>query len=126
MGIAYTIDTPIRVSQFGIDSVISLLDDILIEQMRKLYCSKYAIAYQEITDKIEDFRAKRISSYLNLINTITEKKLEELKTATLEKKQEIKDYFNMDFYWQRWNLQKRGNPIGGKTHCREPIGGRSL
>jgi len=95
MGIAYTIDTPIRVSQFGIDSVISLLDDILIEQMRKLYCSKYAIAYQEITDKIEDFRAKRISSYLNLINTITEKKLEELKTATLEKKQEIKDYFNM-------------------------------
>jgi len=45
MGIAYTIDTPIRVSQFGIDSVISLLDDILIEQMRKLYCSKYAIAY---------------------------------------------------------------------------------
>ncbi len=95
MGIAYTVDTPLRVAQLGIDSVISLVDDILIEQMRKLYSSKYAIAYQEITDKIEDFRAKRISSYLNLINTIAEKKLEELKNATLEKKQEIKDYFNM-------------------------------
>ncbi|HUX53463.1 MAG TPA: hypothetical protein VMV56_03540 [Williamwhitmania sp.] len=95
MGIAYTLDTPLRVSPFGIDSVISLVDDILIEQMRKFYCSKYAIAYQEITDKIEDFRAKRISSYLNLINTIAEKKLEELKNVTLEKKQGIKDYFSM-------------------------------
>lgn len=95
MGIAYTLDTPLRVSPFGIDSVISLVDDILIEHMRKFYCSKYAIAYQEISDKIEDFRAKRISSYLNLINSIAEKKLEELKNVTLEKKQEIKDYFSM-------------------------------
>ena len=39
MGLGFTIDTPLKVSQFGIDSVISIVDDILIERMRKMYCT---------------------------------------------------------------------------------------
>jgi hypothetical protein len=95
MGIGFTIDTPLKVSQYGIDSVISIVDDILIEKLRKLYCGKYKIPYQEITDKTEDFRAKRITSYLNLLNKLAEKKFEELKDATAGKANEIKEYFNM-------------------------------
>ena len=30
MGTGFSIDTPIRVAQFGISSVISIMDDILI------------------------------------------------------------------------------------------------
>ena len=55
MGIGFTIDTPLKVSNYGIDSVISLVDDILLEKLRKLYCEKFTIPYQEITNKIEDF-----------------------------------------------------------------------
>ncbi len=95
MGIGFTIDTPLKVSQFGINSVISLVDDMLLEKLRKMYSEKFEIPYNEITDKIEDFRAKRITSYLNLINSQAEKKFEELKNATIGKGNEIKEYFNM-------------------------------
>ena len=75
MGIGFTIDTPLKVAQYGIDSVISLVDDILLEKLRKMYSEKFEVPYKEITDKIEDFRAKRITSYLNLIHNLAEKKV---------------------------------------------------
>lgn len=95
MGIGFTIDTPLKVSQYGIDSVISLVDDILLERLRKMYCGKYKIPYSEITEKCKDFRAQRITSYLNLINNLAEKKFEELKNVTVEKRSEVKKYFSM-------------------------------
>ena len=95
MGIGFTIDAALRVSQYGIDSVISLVDDILLEKLRKMYCDKFAIPYREITDDTEDFRAKRITSYLNLINNLAKKKFEELSDAAIEKSDEIKKYFDM-------------------------------
>ena len=82
MGIGFTVDTPLKVSQFGMDSVISLVDDILLEKLREMYCNKFKIPYTEITEKIEDFRAKRITSYLNLISELTEQKFEALKNFT--------------------------------------------
>lgn len=95
MGIGFTIDTPLKVSQFGIDSVISLVDDVLLEKLRKMYSEKFEVPYQEISEKFEDFRAKRITSYLNLLNDQAEKKFEEFKNVTHEKTQEIKEYFSM-------------------------------
>ncbi|MBT8260113.1 MAG: hypothetical protein KJN82_02270, partial [Bacteroidia bacterium] len=95
MGIGYTIDSPLRVAHLGMDSVISLVDDILLEKIRKMYSDKFEIPYKEITDKIDDFRAKRITSYLNLINDLVDKKIEDLKTITSEKRHELMEYFNM-------------------------------
>ncbi|MDF1549596.1 MAG: hypothetical protein P1P88_17345, partial [Bacteroidales bacterium] len=79
MGIGFTIDTPLKVSKYGINSVISLVDDILLEKLRKVYCGKYKIPYQEITEQTADYRAERIKSYLNLINDLAKKKFEEFK-----------------------------------------------
>lgn len=95
MGIGFTIDTPLKVAPYGIDSVISLVDDILMEKLRKMYCEKFQVPYQEITDKIEDFRAKRVTSYLNMIHQQAENKIEELKNITSEKIHDLKEYFNM-------------------------------
>ncbi len=95
MGVSFTIDTPLKVSKYGIDSVISLVDDSLFEKLRKMYSEKFEVPYHEITDKIDDFRAKRITSYLNFVNEHAEKKIEEIKNATAEKTNEIKEYFNM-------------------------------
>ena len=70
MGTGFTIDTPIRVAPFGISSVISLVDDALIEQIRKFYCGKYDMEYAAISKNNDDYRAKRITAYLNLIDEI--------------------------------------------------------
>lgn len=95
MGIGFTIDTPLKVAQYGMDSVVSLVDDILLEKLRKMYSEKFEVPYKEITDKIDDFRAKRITSYLNLINDLAKQKFETLKNATVEKSVAIKAYINM-------------------------------
>ncbi len=95
MGIGFTIDTPLKISHYGIDSVISLVDDILIEKIRKVYSEKYEIPYKEISDKIDDFRAKRITSYLNLVNEITERKFDEIKKAAREKSDDLKEYLSL-------------------------------
>ena len=81
LGIGYSVDTPLKISRYGMDSVISLVDDILFEKLRKMYCSKHGIAYNEITEKASDYRAKRITAYLNLIKSLSEKKFEELKKS---------------------------------------------
>ena len=95
MGIGYTIDTPAKVAQFGISSAISLVDDILVEKMRKFYCKKFDMPFQEISEKIEDFRAKRITAYLNLIDEIVKKKFEELKNSINQKGGEFEKYIDM-------------------------------
>ena len=66
LGIGYSADTPLKVAPLGIDSVISLVDDILLEKLRKMYCGQNALHYEAISDKDHDFRAKRITAYLNL------------------------------------------------------------
>jgi len=95
MGIGYTIDSPVKVAHLGIDSCISLVDDILVEKMRRFYSEKFEVPYQEISNKIEDFRAKRITSYLNLVKDIAETKLNELKQLSIDKREEVKEYFQL-------------------------------
>ncbi|MEP1490451.1 MAG: hypothetical protein ABJK28_18680 [Algibacter sp.] len=95
MGIGFTIDTPLKVAQYGMDSVISLVDDILLEKLRKMYSEKFEVPYKEITDKIDDFRAKRITSYLNLISDLADEKFEELKNISAEKSDKLLAYINM-------------------------------
>ncbi|MBD3635985.1 MAG: hypothetical protein HUJ25_01485 [Crocinitomicaceae bacterium] len=95
MGVGFTIDTPLKVSRYGIDSVMSIGDDILMEKLRKMYCERYHLEYQEISDKMDDFRAKRITAYLNLIHQLSQDAFVEFKNAIVEKRQETKDYFSM-------------------------------
>lgn len=37
MGLAFSIDSPLKVAQYGISSVLSLSADTLLEQMREYY-----------------------------------------------------------------------------------------
>ncbi len=95
MGLAFTIDSPIRVAKYGISSVVSIADDELIERMRSFYSEKFDIPYQEITKKLHDYRAKRISSYLNLVDKIVKEKFESFKTELAESKQALENYIAM-------------------------------
>jgi hypothetical protein len=95
MGTAFSIDTPIKVARYGIHSVISLVDDTLIEQMRKFYCEKEGESYVPITKYDEDFRARRITAYLDLVNRIVQRQFTELKASLFEPGTEITKYFEI-------------------------------
>ncbi|MDP3681189.1 MAG: hypothetical protein Q8R22_10195 [Flavobacterium sp.] len=95
MGLAYTIDSPIRVAKYGISSVISIMDDELIEKMNAFYSKKFDLPYQEITQKIHDYRAERITSYLNLVDKIVKEKFENFKAELSESKLALENYIAM-------------------------------
>lgn len=95
MGLAYTIDTPIRVAQYGISSVIAIADDDLIEKMNAFYSKKFQLPYQEITQKMADYRAKRITSYLNLVDQIVTEKVENFKVELAKSKETLESYLEM-------------------------------
>ena len=92
MGLAFTIDSPIRVAKYGIDSVISIMDDDLIEKMTAFYAQKFKQPYEEISQKVDDFRAKRITNYLNLIDTVVTQKFESFKTELLETRSKLDEF----------------------------------
>jgi len=95
MGLSFTVDSPIKVAQYGISSVISIVDDVLIEKMREYYCKKFSFKFKPITTKDFDFRAERITAYLNLVDKIVKDKFKELKNSFSAKGSEIEKYFSL-------------------------------
>ena len=95
MGIAFTIDSPIKVARFGISSVISIIEDRLIEIMRKHYYPSINKPYEPIASHEPDCRAKRITDYLNLVNTIVQQQMQKIKAEAFERGSEIVKYFEM-------------------------------
>lgn len=95
MGLAYTIDSPIRLAHLGISSVISITDDEITEKMRAFYSEKFSQPYQEITQKFYDYRAERITHYLNLVDTIVKEKFENFKNEISNNKTSLQNYIAM-------------------------------
>lgn len=95
MGLAYTIDTPIKVARFGINSVISIIQDNLVEKMRSYYYPQIGEVYREISQAEHDYRARRITDYLNLVNRIVKDQIAKLKGSAFEAGSEVCKYFEM-------------------------------
>ena len=95
MGLGYTIDTPVKVARFGISSVVSVIEDDLVELMRKYYCEKEREEYKPIGKEEIDHRANRITQYLNLLNKIVERQIMQLKGESFEGHTEIEKYFRL-------------------------------
>lgn len=95
LGLGYSIDTPVKVARFGIASVISIVDDELLETMREFYCTKEGREFQPIKETDADCRASRITSYLNLVNEIVEKQIAVLRSLPFEQDNELVKYFEL-------------------------------
>lgn len=95
MGLGFTIDTPIKVARFGISSVMSIVEDELTEQMRAFYSKQYQLPYELITAAEDDYRAKRITAYLNLVKYIVDAQVATLKALPFEASTEITKYFEL-------------------------------
>lgn len=95
LGLGYSIDTPVKVARFGIASVVSIIEDELIEQTRKFHCGQAGLDYIPITAAEDDYRAKRITAYLNLLQEIVKQQIAGLKLLPFEPGSEIAKYFEL-------------------------------
>ena len=95
MGLAYTIDTPIRLAHFGISSCISITDDDLCDKMAAYFSKKFSLPYEAISVKAFDHRAQRIKQYLNMMDTIVKQKFEDFKAELAESKPALDKFLDM-------------------------------
>ncbi|MGY8950773.1 MAG: hypothetical protein ACKVJW_03240 [Flavobacteriales bacterium] len=95
MGTAFTADSPLKVAHYGISTVIALADDVLLERLRKYYSDLNNISYEEIKNNTKDYRADRITAYLNMVHVLVSNKFEDFTTSTSDKFDEVKKYFEM-------------------------------
>lgn len=95
LGLGYSIDTPLKVARFGISSVVSIVDDELIERMRKHHAVAKGLAYEPISIKDPDSRARRITAYLNLLDVLVNEQISEMKKLDFIAGNELCKYFEM-------------------------------
>ena len=95
MGTAFTADSPLKVAHYGISTVIALADDVLLERLRKYYSDLNNISYEEIKNNSKDYRADRITAYLNMVHVLVSNKFDDFTTSTSDKFDEVKKYFEM-------------------------------
>ena len=95
LGLAYSVDTPVKVARYGISSVVSIVDDILIERMRQFYTEKRKETFVPINPKEIDFRSKRITAYLNLIKKMVDEQFEDLKKQSFDDGTDLNRYFKL-------------------------------
>ncbi len=95
MGTGFSVDTPIKVAPLGITSVISIVDDLLLEKIRRYYAQKFNLEYRSIPRTEEDGRAKRITAYLELVKTIVNQKFEEIRKQPFFASNDKARYFEL-------------------------------
>lgn len=95
MGLGFTIDTPLKVAKYGIASVVSIMEDHLIEEMRKVHSKKENKAYEPISAKDVDRRSKRIEAYLNFMDDIVSEQIMQIKQQEFTEDSELTKYFTL-------------------------------
>lgn len=117
LGLAYSIDTPIKVARFGISSVISIMDDELIEDMRSYYCGQTGEDYVPIVSGEEDHRAKRITAYLNLAHCLVKQQVTALRQLPFDTGNELVKYFEL--LPDHSPIKEKFNAMTGLHECPE-------
>lgn len=95
MGLGYTIDTPIKVGKYGISSVVSIIEDHLVEKMREIISKREKFPYEKIHSKEEDSRARRITEYLNLLQNVLNQQIQKIKEEDFDKDEDINKYLEL-------------------------------
>jgi hypothetical protein len=95
LGLGYSVDTPLKVARYGIASTVSIVDDELLERMRKYHADKNQMAFDPIDKKLDDSRARRVTAYLNLLNDLVNAQFEHLKQLPFSEANDLERYFDL-------------------------------
>src|SRR5690625_272707 len=95
MVIAFTIDSPLKVARFGISSTISIIEDNLMEKLREYYYNQIGEPYVPIGLKEKNYRSRRITDYLNLVQRMVSSQVQTMKNSAFEKGSDLVKYFEM-------------------------------
>ena len=95
MGLGYTIDTPLKVAHFGISSVVSIIEDELVERMREHHCGLAGEPFLPIAKQELDHRAQRITAYLDLLQRLVDRNMERVRQAPFQPGSDSTRYFEL-------------------------------
>lgn len=95
LGLAFSIDTPLKVARYGISSVVSIVDDELVERMREFHIREHNDEYISINKNEHDYRARRITAYLDMLNTYVARQMIALKQQPFGQGYDIDRYFDL-------------------------------
>lgn len=95
MGLGYTIDTPLKVARYGISSVVSIIEDELVERMRAFHCHRNEEPFSPIPVSEPDHRALRITAYLDLLDRLVKRQAKALRAEAFTPGSDIVKYFEM-------------------------------
>jgi len=95
LGLCFSIDTPLKVARYGISSVVSIIEDELMEDMRAYHSLQNGIPYTPITEKEPDYRAKRITQYLDLLHLLVTQQITALQALPFVPGSDLVKYFEL-------------------------------
>ncbi len=95
MGIAFTIDSPLKLARYGISSTVSLVDDLFLEQMRKHHSAKCGDDYEPIAKNAPNGRALRVTAYLDFLDREVGRQMEIIRALPFEEGSDISRYFEL-------------------------------
>ncbi|MCP4547614.1 MAG: hypothetical protein GY835_14235 [bacterium] len=95
MGTGFSVDMPLKVGRFGISSVISIGDDMLLEKMRRFHAEKAGVPFEPIAANEKDSRCRRITAYLDLVHDLLARQVKRLQEMPFTEESEITRYFRM-------------------------------
>ncbi|RYE58123.1 MAG: hypothetical protein EOP48_04270 [Sphingobacteriales bacterium] len=95
LGLGFSIDSPLKVAKYGISSVVSIVDDELIERMREYHTGRRGETFTPILKQSFDKRARRITCYLNMLQQMIVKDFQELKQQPFELGNDLCRYFEL-------------------------------
>ena len=95
MGTGFSLDTPLRVGRFGISSVMSLVDDSLIEKVRRHYATRAGLSFAAIGALEPDARARRITAWCDLVHDLLERQMTELRALPFAPGNDKTKYFEL-------------------------------
>ncbi|MFM8839896.1 MAG: hypothetical protein ACKOFB_02205 [bacterium] len=95
MGLSFSVDTPLKVAHFGISSVVSIMEEDLLEMMREHHSKKNGLHFEPVDKKEFDSRSKRITAYCNLLDQLVNSNIEKMRNQEFAFGSDIVKYFEL-------------------------------
>ncbi len=95
MGTGFSADLPLKVGRYGVNSVISLVDDRLLGQLREYLSREHQVEYNEIGLREPNGRALRITAYLDFMQDQLDRQIEAMRAETFSPGTELTRYFEL-------------------------------